>query len=283
MSTPCATRTRAVHSPCRVDALPATRTRRSCGSRPTAATSAGGSSVSSRRAFSRASGRAPAPSSSRWRGRSLAPTPARSRPCMRAWRPRSAALPTRSPRSTSRAGISSARRRADASATCWGCPAGGVVALHRRRISSLDETRKRCAEALAAGFRQVQVKVGTASWRDDVTRIEASVEALGDVDRVIVDANGFWPQADAVRVVAAVDQLDIYVEQPCASVAECAQVRRSSPAARSSSTSLDRSAGDRRGAPRCRARCGPVEALERGRDPHRCVVRETLRLRSGCR
>jgi L-alanine-DL-glutamate epimerase-like enolase superfamily enzyme len=95
-------------------------------------------------------------------------------------------------------------------------------------ISSLDETRKRCAEALAAGFRQVQVKVGTASWRDDVTRIEASVEALGDVDRVIVDANGFWPQADAVRVVAAVDHLDIYVEQPCASVAECAQVRRSS-------------------------------------------------------
>ena len=29
-------------------------------------------------------------------------------------------------------------------------------------------------------------------------------------------------------MVAAVDQLDIYVEQPCASVAECAQVRRSS-------------------------------------------------------
>jgi cis-L-3-hydroxyproline dehydratase len=95
-------------------------------------------------------------------------------------------------------------------------------------ISPLDETRKRCAEALAAGFRQVQVKVGTASWRDDVARIEASVEALGDVDRIIVDANGFWSQADAVRVVAAVDQLDIYVEQPCASVAECAQVRRSS-------------------------------------------------------
>jgi cis-L-3-hydroxyproline dehydratase len=95
-------------------------------------------------------------------------------------------------------------------------------------ISPLDETRKRCAEALAAGFRQVQVKVGTASWRDDVARIEASVEALGDVDRIIVDANGFWSQADAVRIVAAVDQLDIYVEQPCASVAECAQVRRSS-------------------------------------------------------
>jgi cis-L-3-hydroxyproline dehydratase len=95
-------------------------------------------------------------------------------------------------------------------------------------ISPLDETRERCAQALAAGFRQVQVKVGTASWRDDVTRIEACVEALGDVDRIIVDANGYWPQADAMRVVAAVDHLDVYIEQPCASVVECAQVRRRS-------------------------------------------------------
>ena len=108
-------------------------------------------------------------------------------------------------------------------------------------ISPLDETRKRCAEALAAGFRQVQVKVGTASWREDVARIEASVEALGDVDRIIVDANGFWSQADAVRVVAAVDQLDIYVEQPCASVAECAQVRLFVPPPFDPRRGLDRS------------------------------------------
>ena len=90
-----------------------------------------------------------------------------------------------------------------------------------------EEMRARCAEVLAAGFRQVQLKVGT-QWRDDVDRIEACVDALGDVDRVIVDANGYWPQADAVRVVAAVDGLDIFVEQPCASIEECAQVRRSS-------------------------------------------------------
>ncbi len=95
-------------------------------------------------------------------------------------------------------------------------------------ISSLDETRERCSDALAAGFRQVQVKVGTSSWRADVDRIEACVEALAGVDRIIVDANGYWSQADAVRVVAAIDHLDVYVEQPCASVAECARVRRSS-------------------------------------------------------
>ncbi|HET9507095.1 MAG TPA: enolase C-terminal domain-like protein, partial [Gaiellaceae bacterium] len=39
------------------------------------------------------------------------------------------------------------------------------------------------------------------------------------------DLLGYWPQADAVRVVAAGDDLDIFVKQPCASVVECAHVR----------------------------------------------------------
>jgi len=94
-------------------------------------------------------------------------------------------------------------------------------------VAEPDEMAKRCAEALAAGFRQVQVKVGTG-WPEDVERIEACVDALAGARRVIIDANGHWPQADAVRVVAAVDDLDLYIEQPCASVAECAHVRRRS-------------------------------------------------------
>lgn len=86
------------------------------------------------------------------------------------------------------------------------------------------EMRERCGEALAAGFRQVQVKVGSG-WVEDVERIRECADALAGADRTIIDANGFWPQADAVRVVAAIDDLDVYVEQPCASVAECAHVR----------------------------------------------------------
>jgi len=96
-------------------------------------------------------------------------------------------------------------------------------------IAPPDEVRERCAELLAAGYRQVQLKVGT-DWREDVERIEACVDAVGaDVDRVILDANGYWPLADAVRVVAAVGRHDVFVEQPCATIEECAQVRRSSP------------------------------------------------------
>lgn len=94
-------------------------------------------------------------------------------------------------------------------------------------IAAPEQMQKRCVEALAAGYRQVQLKVGSG-WREDVERIEACVETLGAIDRVIVDANGYWPQADAVRVLAAVEPLDIFVEQPCASIEGCAQVRRSS-------------------------------------------------------
>lgn len=82
----------------------------------------------------------------------------------------------------------------------------------------------RCTELLANGFRQVQVKVGSI-WPDDVERIRACLEVLDGIDRVIVDANGYWPQADAVRVIAAVGDLDFHLEQPCATVAECAHVR----------------------------------------------------------
>lgn len=92
-------------------------------------------------------------------------------------------------------------------------------------IAPLDESVARCAELLAAGFRQAQVKVGTGSVREDVERIERLVDALAGVELVIVDANGYWPQGDAVRVVAALDGLDVLVEQPCASVVECARVR----------------------------------------------------------
>jgi cis-L-3-hydroxyproline dehydratase len=91
-------------------------------------------------------------------------------------------------------------------------------------VGAPEAMHERCLEIRAAGFDQVQVKVGSG-WPEDVERIRACVDALPGIGRLIVDANGFWPQADAVRVVAAVDDLDFFLEQPCATVAECAHVR----------------------------------------------------------
>ncbi len=92
-------------------------------------------------------------------------------------------------------------------------------------IAEPAEMRRRAEDALAAGYRQIQLKVGTGR-REDVERVETCVEGLGQaVERVIVDANGYWSRAEAVRVVAALEHLDVYFEQPCATIEECAAVR----------------------------------------------------------
>ena len=45
-------------------------------------------------------------------------------------------------------------------------------------------------------------------------------------DRLIADANTGWLMHDAMRVVRAVRDVDVYIEQPCLSYEECLTVRR---------------------------------------------------------
>jgi L-alanine-DL-glutamate epimerase-like enolase superfamily enzyme len=94
-------------------------------------------------------------------------------------------------------------------------------------IADADTMRRGCLDALAAGYDRIQIKAGTGR-REDVERIRACAEALQGAEMMIVDANGWWSQADAARVVAAVEDLDLYIEQPCATLEECAQIRRGS-------------------------------------------------------
>jgi cis-L-3-hydroxyproline dehydratase len=94
-------------------------------------------------------------------------------------------------------------------------------------IASPEEMQERCAEALAEGYRRIQIKVGTGV-REDTQRIEACAEVLGDAELVIADANGWWTQPEAARVIAAVERLDVMIEQPCATLEECARLRNAS-------------------------------------------------------
>ena len=45
-------------------------------------------------------------------------------------------------------------------------------------------------------------------------------------DRLIADANTGWLMHDAMRVVRAVRDVDVYIEQPCLSYEECLSIRR---------------------------------------------------------
>ncbi|MFT4229966.1 MAG: o-succinylbenzoate synthase [Microbacterium sp.] len=79
------------------------------------------------------------------------------------------------------------------------------------------------------GCRTAKVKVAERgqALADDVARVRAVREALGPEGRVRVDANGDWNVDEAEHAVHALAEFDLeYVEQPCASVEELAELRR---------------------------------------------------------
>ncbi len=83
----------------------------------------------------------------------------------------------------------------------------------------------RVAAYRAEGYRRFQLKVG-GDPAEDIERIRAAAAMLGPGDRLVADANTGWLMHDALRVVRAVRDVDVYVEQPCPSYEECLSVRR---------------------------------------------------------
>ena len=80
-----------------------------------------------------------------------------------------------------------------------------------------------------SGCRTAKVKVAEAGQADadDVARVEAVRDAIGPAGRVRVDANGAWSVPHAARMLRALDRFGLeYAEQPCASLAELAELRR---------------------------------------------------------
>lgn len=78
------------------------------------------------------------------------------------------------------------------------------------------------------GCRTVKVKVADPGQRlaDDVARVAAVREHLGIEGRIRLDANGAWTVDEAERAIHALASFDLeYVEQPCASVPELAEIR----------------------------------------------------------
>ena len=90
---------------------------------------------------------------------------------------------------------------------------------------SPDAMAARVAGYRAEGYRRFQLKVG-GDPADDIARIHAVAAKLQPGDRLIADANTGWLMHDALRVVRAVRDVDVYIEQPCLSYEECLTVRR---------------------------------------------------------
>ena len=81
----------------------------------------------------------------------------------------------------------------------------------------------------AAGCRTAKVKVAERGQGDgdDLARVEAVRDALGPDGKVRIDVNGAWDADHAVRMIRTLDRFDLeYIEQPCPTLEELAQVRR---------------------------------------------------------
>jgi L-alanine-DL-glutamate epimerase-like enolase superfamily enzyme len=84
---------------------------------------------------------------------------------------------------------------------------------------------ERVAGYRAEGYRRFQLKVG-GDPDEDIARIHAVAAKLQPGDRLVADANTGWLMHDALRVVRAVRDVDVYIEQPCLSYEECLTIRR---------------------------------------------------------
>ena len=82
-------------------------------------------------------------------------------------------------------------------------------------------------DAYAKGIRQFQVKLGADHNNTaDIARLRLVREAVGDGPLVYGDWNCGATSLNAIRVARAVMDRDIMLEQPCATLEECASVKK---------------------------------------------------------
>ena len=111
----------------------------------------------------------------------------------------------------------------------WPGPVRGEVPVNVT-VPAVDP-ESAAALVRASGCTTAKVKVAEPGQgeADDLARVEAVRDALGPIGRIRVDANAAWDSETAVRRLRALDRAAgglEYAEQPCASVAELAVLRR---------------------------------------------------------
>lgn len=83
-------------------------------------------------------------------------------------------------------------------------PGKGVSALQEEIRSYLD-----------LGYRTVKIKIGGTSLRDDIKRIEAVIDIVGDGHSLAVDVNGRFDLKQAIEYASALEDYDLFwYEEP---------------------------------------------------------------------
>ncbi len=88
-----------------------------------------------------------------------------------------------------------------------------------------EEMAQKVADYRAEGYRRFQLKVG-GDPDTDIERIRQVSSQLQPGDKLVADANTGWLRHEAMRVVHAIQDLDVYIEQPCLRYEDCLSVRK---------------------------------------------------------
>lgn len=75
-----------------------------------------------------------------------------------------------------------------------------------------------------SGYRHFQIKVGSDATTD-IERIRTTMSVLKPGENAYADANQGWTIYEAIKVVRAVHDIDVMIEQPCQTYEECLHVR----------------------------------------------------------
>ena len=80
--------------------------------------------------------------------------------------------------------------------------------------ASVEEIKEKATDSLEAGIGGIKIKVGQPDWAEDLRRVAALREHLGDTP-FMVDANQQWDRARARRMCRELEAFDlIWIEEP---------------------------------------------------------------------
>ncbi len=106
----------------------------------------------------------------------------------------------------------------------YGDDFGLYRAISQRSPSEMAENVQKYRDQ---GYRKFQLKVG-GDPNVDIDRILSVEDCLQPGEKLVADANTGWVQHEAARVVEAVSEADVYIEQPCKTYEECLAIRNRS-------------------------------------------------------